>query len=502
MERQDLIWEFLRQHPFYDLFMALAGLAAFVLVGFFGYPGDHDPFGQPWPLYVWFCVLALTLECLIFSHTIAQAVADAAAKARSVRQQKEKTRLRAWFVATLVMSVVAMSFVGAVYFYHPELINALTRWFPTFPAALLHAPLLFTVFNFLLFALLLADVARRWIRCVRGERLYDDDEIFERQTGFPMPPLLKIGDNDSDQERERKHSRLLALDLLSLMSADFIAGGILSVALAVILQRQVLSAALRVISLNRHLEDCTVSLPAGPCPGTTTHLTSLTSFDVGILLVCAIIGLFTLFLFAGYYRLQSGETGQALLSVMLMALIFKLHLERLVRALRYPLWAFLIVAGAICLALATSSDQHYLQHMQTAARGFAEWPLHVTLLALVLVGGVAATLAVALAASLAIFRADIAGQWLREMRWLGLFLAEVYWIAALVLSALNLFSLYIHGLLTPAGAVADPTHPGTRLPFPLLAMTTILSAAYVVSVQVRRWRERHHVRRARAGAKT
>lgn len=482
MERWNLIRGFLERHLVYDIVMALGGLAAFGAVGFLGHPGDRDPFGRPWPLYTWVCLLALTLEWLIFSEFISQTpqyppasaeTAPAPLASAKVQQQAELARLHRWRAATMLVSSAAMIVVGAVYFYHPELINAITSWIPILPTALLHAPWLFTIFNFLLIVLFFADALRRWIRCMQGKPLNaDEDRIFVRVTGFAD----LTGDHKTKQIRE--------LHLLNLLSADFIAGGILSAGLAIVLRRQTISAFLQMAHLNRHLENCTVSLPTGACPGTTAHLTSLTQVDMGITLVCFATGLLALFFFVGFYGLLRGNAGKALWNVLLMALIFTLNYKRLFQALKVPLWAFLIVSTPICLAWATDADQQYLQQMQTALSGFAEWPIHIFLLLRVLAGGVFATVALTLAAWLAIFRKSIMWQWLREMAGFIQFLLERYWIAALFLSVVNLFLLYTQGRLSFASALADPASAVTRLPFPLAASATLVSFGYFSVVQV------------------
>src|SRR5262245_45929560 len=75
--------------------MGLWGAVAMFLTGFTGYTGEGFPsdlFLQPWPLYLWFCALALILEVSVLRHPA----------------------VRAQLVVTLLWSLLTMVLVGIV----------------------------------------------------------------------------------------------------------------------------------------------------------------------------------------------------------------------------------------------------------------------------------------------------------------------------------------------------------------------------------------------------
>ena len=69
--------EFLVQYPTVLIVtLGLAGVVAFMLVGFLGYRDRAEPdftqtvFHQPWPLYLYFCALVMALQISIFRHPL------------------------------------------------------------------------------------------------------------------------------------------------------------------------------------------------------------------------------------------------------------------------------------------------------------------------------------------------------------------------------------------------------------------------------------------------
>src|SRR6185437_6947351 len=85
---------FLIQYPIWVILgLSLSGVAIIALTGYLGYT-KSEPLSQPWLLFLWFCAVLVTLQISIFR--------DAS--------------LRARLIATLIMSVLAIIFIGITYF--------------------------------------------------------------------------------------------------------------------------------------------------------------------------------------------------------------------------------------------------------------------------------------------------------------------------------------------------------------------------------------------------
>src|SRR5512146_2446754 len=84
---------FLIKYPVWVILgLSLSGVVIFALTGYLGY-SPSEPLYQPWLLFLWFCALLITLQISIFRH-------------QSLRKR---------LIATLVMSLLAIIFIGITY---------------------------------------------------------------------------------------------------------------------------------------------------------------------------------------------------------------------------------------------------------------------------------------------------------------------------------------------------------------------------------------------------
>src|SRR6185437_16636584 len=85
---------FLVQYPLWVILgLSLSGVAVIALTGYLGYT-KSEPLSQPWLLFLWFCAVLITLQISIFRHH----------------------SLRARLIASLIMSLLAIAFIGITYF--------------------------------------------------------------------------------------------------------------------------------------------------------------------------------------------------------------------------------------------------------------------------------------------------------------------------------------------------------------------------------------------------
>jgi len=197
---------FLVQYPVWVILaLALGGVLAFGLSGFLGYPNTtfalDRAFLQPWALFLWFCLLMLTLQASIFRDV----------------------SLRRRLVMTLVVTVVAIVFIGITYFSNslPDFIRRILSTHLLF-RLLARQPWTYTVLNFGVLAVFWADTIRRWIRRARG---------------MPPNPRVDIGLGESNPVFNSKDMPSLP----ELISGDLIAGALLTLVLSLIFRVEVVS---------------------------------------------------------------------------------------------------------------------------------------------------------------------------------------------------------------------------------------------------------------------
>jgi hypothetical protein len=230
------------QYPvWFVVLLALAGVVAFSITGFFGYPSpyaDGRPnglgtvdagFSSPWVLYLWLCTLLVTL--------VASVLRDS-----SLRQR---------LIAMLVVSLVAIVFIGITQFQNilPDIIKQLLSHHVIFQY-LSTNPATYTVVNFGLIAIFWADTIRRWVRFRRG---------------LPLHPRVNIGLGEPVRSTDPRTDTTFS----ELISGDLLAAALLSLILFGIFRVEVLGL---VIHPQGGINTCTLSWPAGACGvGATLH---------------------------------------------------------------------------------------------------------------------------------------------------------------------------------------------------------------------------------------
>ncbi|HZC77368.1 MAG TPA: hypothetical protein VE258_06435 [Ktedonobacterales bacterium] len=477
--------EFLVQYPTVLIVaLGLAGVVAFMLVGFLGYRDRAEPaftqtvFHQPWPLYLYFCALVMALQISIFRHPL----------------------LRRQLVATLTVTTISVILVGLIYYYNVEL----QRWLQDVLTYILGRRVLlrligdnkytYNLLNLLLLAVFWVDTLRRWVRRARGLPPATHEDI-DLVTGTVRP-------GKSTDEMP---------SLQELISGDLIAGGVLTLLLSLFFHADVLNFLSTALGTNVTVHGCNVSWLLGNCVepgGGLADPPTISFIDVIQTLIYLPLGLLALALSAtlsGFGAVggvnedvtnpvpasAQGETGTGsvseqvtltLINTLRSALNRRLRLaaDNLAMSLRNVVWPVLIFFGIIAVATAAHYIQLYL-HLLSDSRTCPSFPSsqdcvaatqlldngqHYQAVALAPLWGVVAVLAIVFSATLLIFKWRVAENTLRFLGLIGFIVLLTFWLFSLALSGFNgLFSL---------------TRLSSRVPFPQPGLTTILSAASLV----------------------
>ena len=428
--------------------LCLAGVAAFALAGFLGYPHSTDAadqaFAQPWPLFLWFSALEITLLASI------------------LRDQSLRRRL----IATLIVAALAVLLVGIIYFSNslPDFIkqilnqHKLLKFISTWPWT-------YTIVNFGLLAIFWADTIRRWLRRARG---------------LPPNPRVNLGVESGPDEKDMP-------TLQELISGDLMAGAVLALLLSILFRTNVIGS---LIHTQPAFDTCRVSWPLGSCYGGArlADPPTLTFMDLIQTLVYLPLGLIILALTAtvsglgavggvnerGVVALEApAPTGRSstvpiaedvattVLTTLKSALDRRLRLlaSNLALSLRMIGWPSFIVFGTWGLAELSTFIQLYLQSPKTLAHALA-YGLPAA------AWGLAAALTTVFAAALMLFRWRVAENTLRFLGLIGFIVLLTFWIFSLALSGFNgLFSL---------------TGISQRVPFPQPGATTVVSFGALV----------------------
>jgi hypothetical protein len=230
------------QYPvWFVILLAMAGVVAFSITGFFGYPSpyaDGRPnglravdagFSSPWVLYLWLCALLVTLVASV------------------LRDDSLRRRL----IAMLVVSVVAIVFIGITQFQNilPGIIRDLLSHHVIFQY-LSTNPTTYTVVNFSLITIFWADTLRRWARFRRG---------------LPLHPRVDLGLGEPARYADPRTEMTFS----ELVSGDLLAAALLALLLFGIFRVEVLGL---VIHPQGGINTCTLSWLAGACGvGATLH---------------------------------------------------------------------------------------------------------------------------------------------------------------------------------------------------------------------------------------
>ncbi|HEY7343289.1 MAG TPA: hypothetical protein VH591_20625 [Ktedonobacterales bacterium] len=446
---------FLIQYPIWLILgLSLSGVAIIALTGYLGYT-KSEPFSQPWLLFLWFCAVLVTLQISIFR--------DAS--------------LRARLIATLIMSLLAILFIGITYFNQslPDILRRLLQQ-GVILRTLANSHWTYTVVNFLLIGIFWLDTIRRWMRRARGESPNPGVDI-----GFPYSGR---GARDSDMPT-----------LQELISGDLIAAAVLTLLLSFIFEPWVI--ALFIHPQGVDITGCTLSWPIGTCVGGGTGPTNpptLSFIDLIQTLLYLPLGLLILALTAtvsGLGALQgvnehhseeslimqkpnptgtgAAATGvtETVIDTLRAALDrrIRLMLANLALAFRYIGWPVLLFIATYGLAELSTNSQLYLHSGKQ---------LHDLIFDVLpaLGWGLAAVIGLVLSAALMLFRWRVVDNTFRFLGLIGFILLLTFWIFSLTLWAVNQLIFRIN--------VSDrmPFSPPSWMTYISLALLIIFGAQY------------------------
>jgi hypothetical protein len=412
---------FLIQYPIWVILgLGLTGVAVFALTGYLGY-NKSEPLSQPWLLFLWFCALLITLQISIFRHQ----------------------SLRARLIATLLMSLAAIVFIGITYFNQslPEILRQLLQG-GRFLRFLAGNQWTYTVVNFLLIGIFWLDTIRRWMRRARGLTPNPGVDIGVGYGGR--------GEHDSEMP-----------SLQELISGDLIAGAVLTLLLSFIFEPQIISLFIHPNGVV--INNCTVSWPVGACvaPGAgPSNPPTLSFIDLIQTLFYLPLGLLILALTAtvsGLGALQgvnehhsqeslimmkpenptstgavASDVTETVIDTLRAALDrrIRLLLANLALAFRYIGWPVLLFLATYGLAELSTNTQHYL-HGPKILLNVAKYVLPG------LGWGVAATLGLVLSAALMLFRWRVVDNTFRFLGLVGFIVLLTFWIFSLALWGIN-----------------------------------------------------------------
>jgi hypothetical protein len=298
--------------------VTVAGLGALILTGFLGYAEEGFPsdlFLQPWPLYLWFCALALLLEVTV------------------LRQPAWRRQL----VGTMLWSLLAMALVGIIYFSSPRLVVALSLLGRQAEHAVLtlgQQAITYTVVNAGILLLYWGDRVLSWT---------------SRRPGLTSARVLR-----------RRY--LIALDLGT--------GALLCALLALALQPALLTVLARLLKVNVSVSACMVAVP-GTCAPTLSQLDWLAA---GVSLAAGLLLLVTSLILGGIMRPRGGARAAGAREPLTLERIIALVgsdrgrlregllrlLGGLVGQLRSIFVPLLLLAGSISLASSARAIQVHL----------------------------------------------------------------------------------------------------------------------------------------------
>lgn len=465
--------------------LCLFGVVAFALVGFYGFR-DSAPepalvrsiFHEPWPLFLWFCALIMALQSSVLRNRL----------------------LRPQMVAALTVTIICMLIVGAAYYYGREIDQILQQLLRQLLNIRQFVPELgtnkyfYAFINFLILTIFWVDTIRRWIRGARG---------------LPLNPAVDIGLSSSRHPKEDSDK----LSMEELISGDLIAGAVLTLIMAVIFRAGIINFFSDALQVHVGINTCTVTWPFGPCtpPGATLRDAPTLSFiDLIQALIYLPLGLLVLAISATLSGMAAGEgvdtrlghqpgtahlfseqddgsTTRSVAEQVTLTLLNTLRsaisrrraqmaVGNMALSLRNVIWPVLVLIGTISVATAARGIQNYLhlqsdiktcstpscpdysavQHALTFGQPFLS-------MALALIWGLVAVMAVALSVALLIFSQRVAENTVKFLALIGFIALLTFWIFSLALSGFN-------ELLWLA-------HATDRWPFPQPGPSTIISLA-------------------------
>lgn len=416
---------FLIQYPVWLITaLALGGVVVFGMTGFLGYSAN-SPVHQPWPLFLWFCAVLITLQISILRH-------------QSLRRR---------LVMTLLFSLFSIAFIGVTYFNAslPGIVQRLLHGGHAFRFLATHAGT-YAIINFGLIAVFWLDTIRRWIR---------------RWRGLPPNPRVDLG-IDGGQQADMP-------SMQELISGDLIAGAVLTLLLSLVFRAEFLHLFIHPLDSSghqMHFTTCLVSWPIGSCQGFGGGMTdspTLTFLDLMQSLIYLPLGLVILALSttlsglgavggvnkhdlspADVPETASADKGEStttpitvdvtttLINTLRSAIDRRVHLliNNFALSLRQVGWPSLIFAATYGIAELSSNIFRYLHSGRTAHDALtyvlpaAGW-------------GLLAVAGVVLSAALIVFRVRVAENTLRFLGLVGFIVLLTFWIFSLALFGFN-----------------------------------------------------------------
>lgn len=438
--------------------IALSGVLAFFITGFFGYKGQSEPqvtqvvFQQAWVLFLWFCALMVVLQMSIFRDV----------------------SLRRRLIATLIVSLLAIAFIGVTYFNQslPLILRQLLNQHRLL-AIIASSPYTYAIVNFGLLAIFWVDTVRRWVRKAQGKVL---------------SPSANIGIEEAHPENNAA--------LQELISGDLLAGAVLSLVLAGLFSSLLLSNIIfytNSAGVTQSVTQCMLSWPFGACPvgGTVIDPPTLSFLDIIQALIYLPLGLLLLALTATLsgFGAVDGVTNIALdpevsamrtdrragavpiaedvagtvLTTLKSALDRRLRilLANLALSLRNVAWPALLFVAVLGMAQVATYIQQYL-HNPKDFSSFVAFELPA------LGWAAAAVLSIVLSTALMLFSYHVAENTMRFLGLIGFIVLITFWIFSLALWGFNELMLQ--------------THASARHPFDPPSWTTALSFAALLIV--------------------
>jgi hypothetical protein len=424
---------FLVQYPIWlVLLLGLAGVAAFAITGFLGYEPkgtlEYRLFADPYLLVGWFYLLLLILQFSIFRHP-------------SLAWRR---------VVILTVFVICMGIVAWVYF-NPDILREIQNF--RFSGGLLRRffsdPITLTVINLAVLTIFWLDALRRWAR---------------RAQGLPPNPRVNLGSYDEDREEPELPP------MTDVVSGDLIAGGILSLLLALLFREE----SIQFLTQSKTITSCTVAL-FGSCSAisltTLNNILALSALVLGLVVLALTATLSGFGAVGGVNAAQldrphaaarlsaaqalpedaaqafersdasgrtavSEEVSLTILSTLRNALDRRLRLilGALVLSLRNILWPLLALVSTGGVAVACSFIEEYLHSPKTLGDAYM-------LMLPSLIFGIVAALAAIFAPALFVFRWRVADNSLRFLGLIGFVVLLTLWIFSLALAGLNLLLL-------------------------------------------------------------
>lgn len=443
--------------------LGISGVMVLGVTGFLGKPQSNTLydaiFGQSWLLYLWLCVLVLTLEVAVLRDLT----------------------VRRYRIAAVAITLIAMIIVLITFFYgipFGELLNSLLDQLFHLRVAveqLVSSPWFYALLNFGVLGVYALDSGRRWLRRARG-----------------LPPSRRV-DIGLGEEIDKK--KLPGMQ--QLVAGDLLAGALLAVVLAVIFRPDVIATFWRLTNSAVFINGCTVSWPLGACTPPGLKLSdppTLTFIDTILALIALPTGLLVLALAGAISGLGalggvarepgnsrpiaadgqqqsstqaiSEQVSKTLLDTLLAALnrgggggsstAAEVASESLLLPLRNVLWPPLIFLGVEAVAQVSTHVQTYFHSVKSLAD-------EATLLAFVVPWAFVASISIVLALALLVFHGRVAENTFRFLGLVAFIALLTGWIYSLALWSFNQLLLLLRA--------------STRHPFDPPAWNTVLSLA-------------------------